>query len=176
MTSNGGWRSRRRWFLLALAATTVPGLAGCDAVKRSAAGNLPPAYTSNQITDPALLAIADEIRAWGTKQTGIDDKPLYGRVEVLRPVPIVQPYGVGVFQQEPRLPVILTTGPGWSGLGHEAKEAAVAGAFGHFSDALKALKAETPLRPTLTVQTPQGMALTWINRLDPNGKNIHGDD
>jgi hypothetical protein len=139
-------------------------------------GTLPPAYTSNQITDPALLEAAEGLKTWGANQPSADGKSLYSRVEVLPPVPIVQPYGVGVFQQELRLPVILTTGPGWAGLKHSEKEAAVAQAFNHISDVLKALGGKTPLQPTLTVQTPQGIELTWINRLDPNGKNVHGDD
>src|SRR4051812_45586775 len=87
-------------------------------------GELPPAYTSNQITDPALHQVAEGIQAWGSKQAGADRKPLYSRVEVLPPVPVVQPYGVGVFQQEVRLPVIFTTGPGWAGLKPAEKEAA----------------------------------------------------
>jgi hypothetical protein len=139
-------------------------------------GALPPAYTSNQITDPALHRVAEEIKTWASELAGAGRKPLYSRVEVLSPVPIVQPYGVGVFQQEVRLPVILTTGPGWAGSKAEEKEAAVAAAFRHIAEQLQALKHEPTLQPTLTVQTPQGMELTWINRLDPDGKNVHGDD
>lgn len=165
-----------RWRLL-LATLTITGLgaAGCRPAK-APAGALPPAYTSNQITDPALVAVAEGIKAWGTAQLDAGGKPLYSRIEVLSPVPIVQPYGVGVFQQERRLPVIFTTGPGWSGHGLPEKEAAVALAFEYISAALKDLEREPTLQPTLTIQTPQGMELTWINRLDPNGKNVHGDD
>ncbi len=139
-------------------------------------GVLPPAYTSNQIMDPALQQIAEDIQTWVSKQVGAGEKPQYGRVEVLPPVPIVQPYGVGVFQHEVRLPVILTTGPGWADMKPEAKEEAVTQAFREISDRLLALKREPVLQPTLTVQTPLGMELTWINRLDPNEKNVHGDD
>jgi hypothetical protein len=139
-------------------------------------GVLPPAYTSNQITDPALLKVAEEIKTWGLKQAGDGRKSLYSRVEVLPPVPIVQPYGVGVFQEEVRLPVIFTTGPDWAGQKPAEKEAAVTQVFRHISGLLQALNHEPTLRPTLTVQTPQGMELTWINQLNPNGKNVHGDD
>ena len=165
----------RRRMLLALALTTAVGAAGCDRA-RPEAGELPPAYTSNQITDPALLDVAGGIKEWGEKEVGADGKPLFGRVEVLRPVPIVQPYGVGVFQQEMRLPVIFTTGPGWPGLKPEEKEAAIVVVYDHVSELLKALERDPPLQATLTVQTPQGMEVAWINRLDPNGKNMHGDD
>lgn len=137
---------------------------------------LPPAYTRNQITDPALRKVAEEIQTWTLQQTGAGGQPLYGRVEVLPPVQTVQPYGIGVFQQEPRLPIILTTGAGWAGLEIAAKEAKAALAFHDFSERLKALKHEPPLQPTLTIQTPQGMELAWVNRLSPNGKNVHGDE
>jgi len=148
---------------------------GCEP-RNAAKDGLPPAYTSNQITDPALHEAADEIRTWATQQASTDQKPLYSRVEVLPPVPTVQPYGVGVFQQEVRLPVILTTGPGWTGMKLPEKEAAVAQAFRHISERLQALNHKPVLQPTLTVQTPQGMELAWMNQLDPSGKNVHGDE
>lgn len=165
----------RRSILLAMASMTGLGAAGCHPVK-APAGDLPPAYTSNQITDPALVDVAKGIKGWGSEQVGAGRKPLYGRIEVLPPVPIVQPYGVGVFQQEMRLPVIFTTGPGWAGQKAAEKETAIAEVFRHISHRLKDLNREPPLEPTLMVQTPQGMELTWINRLEPNGKNVHGDD
>jgi hypothetical protein len=137
---------------------------------------LPPAYTSDQIVDPALRKVAEEIRTWAAQQVGAGRQPLYSHVEVLAPAQTVQPYGVGAYQQELRLPVILRTGPAWAGLPPEEKEAKVAQAFRQFSEQLQPLKHEPPLRPTLTVQTPQGMELAWVNHLDPGGKNVHGDE
>jgi len=155
--------------LLSLIAT------GCEP-RHAAKGGLPPAYTSNQITDPALHTVADEIQTWAAQRAGAAQKPLFSRVEVLPPVPIVQPYGVGVYQQEVRLPVIFTTGPGWTGMKLKEKEAAVAQAFHHISDRLQALNRKPALQSTLTVQTPQGMELAWMNQLDLSGKNVHGDE
>lgn len=162
---------------LALSVLSLVGLSlvGCEKPP-APKGELPPAYTSNRITDPALGDVSDEIRAWAVKRTGAGGKPLYEKVEVLPPAPVVQPYGVGVFQQEIRLPVILTTGPGWSGLKAAEKEDAVAAAFREFDERLRVVKHEPPLRPTLTVQTPEGLELSWINHLDPTEKNVHGDD
>lgn len=137
---------------------------------------LPPAYTRNRIIDPALRKVAEEMQSWALQQTGAGGQPLYGRVEVLPPVQTVQPYGIGVFQQEPRLPIILTTGSGWAGLEITVKEAKTTQAFQDFSERLQALKREPSLQPTLTIQTPQGMELAWVNRLAPNGKNVHGDE
>jgi hypothetical protein len=143
---------------------------------QAAAEALPPAYTSNQITDPALRQVAGEIQTWAAQQAGAGRQPLYSQAEVLPPTQTVQPYGVGAYQQEPRLPVILTTGPGWTTLQPAEKEAMVAQAFRDFSERLQALKRQPALRPTLTVQTPQGMELAWINQLDPSGNNVHGDE
>jgi hypothetical protein len=137
---------------------------------------LPPAYTSNQITDPALRQLAEEIKSLALKQIGSGGQPLYSRAEVLPVTQTVQPYGVGSYQQEPRLQVILTTGSGWTGLKLEEKEAKVAEMFRTLTAKLAALKRQVPLRPTLTIQTPEGMELAWINHLDPSGKNLHGDE
>lgn len=143
---------------------------------RPKAKELPPAYTSRHFNDPELEGIAEEIRKQALQKVGPGGQPLYSRAEVLPPTPTVQPYGVGVFQQEMRLPVIFTTGPGWASLNPDDKEKTVAQAFHEISERLRALKREPALRPTLTVQTPQGMELTWINHLDPSGKNVHGDE
>jgi hypothetical protein len=138
--------------------------------------DLPPAYTSNQITDPELLRTADGIRAWAAERTGTGERPLYSKAQILSPVPIVQPYGVGSYQQELRLPVLLTTGPGWAGIPHEGHEAKAAEAFREIAGRLKALGGDPVLQPTLTIQTPEGMGLAWINHLDPGGRNVHGDE
>ncbi len=162
---------------LALAAAVGVALPGCRrAAPGPPPGALPPAYTSNQIVDPALSKVAEEIRTWAAQQVGAGRQALYSRAEVLAPVQTIQPYGVGAYQQELRLPVILRTGPGWAGLSPEDKEAKVAQAFRWLSEQLQNLKGEPSLRPTLTVQTPQGMELAWVNHLDPNGKNVHGDE
>jgi hypothetical protein len=152
-------------------------VAGCRPAPPSAAEQgLPPAYTRNQITDPALRQVAEEIQGWAAKQVGAGGQPLFSRSEVLPPAQTVQPYGVGAYQQELHLPVILTTGSGWAGLKPAEKEAAAVRTFSDIAGRLQALKREPQLQPTLTIQTPQGMELAWINHLDPSGKYVHGDD
>lgn len=148
--------------------------AGCGPPPERPDG-LPPAYTSNKIGDPVLLEAAEAIEAWALGQTGANRKALYTRAEVLPPVPIVQPYGVGVYQQEPRLPVVLITGPGWNDLSHAEKEARAADAFNKIAGRLESVERAPPLRPTLTVQTPEGIVLSWINHLDAGGSNVHAD-
>jgi hypothetical protein len=162
---------------LALAAAAWLILPGCQrAAPAPPPRALPPAYTSNQIVEPALAKVAEQIKSWAAQQVGAGGQSLYSHAEVLAPVQTVQPYGVGAYQQELRLPVILRTGPGWAPLKPEDKEAKVAAAFRHLSEQMQTLKREPPLRPTLTVQTPQGMELAWVNHLEPNGKNVHGDE
>lgn len=151
-------------------------MAGCRRQPDAAARQLPPAYPRNQINDPALRDLAADLHKWSAQQVGSEQRPLYSRSEILPPVPTVQPYGVGVFQQERRLPVILTIGPGWHDLKAADKEARVREAFEEISRRLHSLPPPANLQPTLSVQTPQGMELAWINHLDPSGKNLHGDE
>jgi GAF domain-containing protein len=154
-------------------------LSGCQRqppAERPANGELAPAYTRNAIVDPALREVAETIRTQALQEAGADRRALYSRVEVLPPAQTVQPYGVGVYQQEPRLPVILTTGPAWAGLKQADKETRVAKTFRAIAAQLEALKRTPPLQLTLTIQTPQGEELGWINHLDPSGKNLHGDE
>ena len=95
------------------------------------ATNLPQAYARSQINDPGLHQFAQEFKTWALQQTtgGATPGPLFKRVEVLPPTRTVLPYGVGAFEQELRLPTILTTGPGWASQNPEEKEAVAARAF-----------------------------------------------
>lgn len=172
-----------------LAALAVVWLAvsGCDPDSMLPSAGMPPprptgeqllpAYQRSQINDPRLHEVATKFKTWALEQrVGADQPPLFSRVEVLPPTQTVLPYGVGAFQQEPRLPAILTTGPGWAGLKPQEKEARVVQAFRELSERLAALKHDPPLRPALTIQTPQGMVLGWINTLDGGRKHLHGED
>lgn len=150
--------------------------AGCGARHEEPAEDLLPAYVFNRINDDDLARAVDGLRSWSEEQAGGDRQALYEKVEILPPTPTVQPYGVGVYQQEMRLPVILTTGPGWSKLSPADKEARVADAFREAARRLGELDRKPQLLPTLTVQTPQGFEIAWMNDLDAGGKNVHGDD
>jgi len=140
--------------------------------------DLPQAYARSQINDPELQQFAQEFQTWALQRRtgGANPGPLFRRVEVLPPTQTVLPYGVGAFEQELRLPTILTTGPGWASQNPEEKEAVAAQAFRKLSQGIEALKLEPPLRPTLTIQTPSGLELAWMNDLDEGRRNIHGDD
>ncbi len=147
--------------------------------KRPALGQgLPDAYPRSQINDPRLRTLAQEFQTWALQQEtgGTPAAQLFSRVEVQPPTRTVLPYGVGAYQQEPRLPAILTTGPGWNSQEPEAKEAAAAAAFRKLSLSLDALKLDPPLHPTLTIQTSSGLELAWINDLVAGRKNVHGDE
>jgi universal stress protein E len=142
------------------------------------AQGLPDAYPRAQFNDPRLRALAQEFQTWalGQRSAGAAPAPLFSRVEVQPTTRTVLPYGVGAYQQEPRLPVILTTGAGWPAQEPEEKEAAAARAYRKLSRALDDLKLDPPLRPTLTIQTPSGLELAWINDRVEGRKNIHGDE
>lgn len=139
---------------------------------------LPQAYPRSQINDPRLHQFAQEFKTWALQRGtgGANPGPLFSRVEVLPPTQTVLPYGVGAYQQEARLPAILTIGPGWASLNAEEKEAVAAQAYRKLSQGLEALKLDPPLRPTLTIQTPSGLELAWMNDVIEGRRNIHGDD
>jgi hypothetical protein len=139
---------------------------------------LPVAYPRSEILDPKLRELTQEFQTWALQQqtAGTHPAPLFSRVEVQPPTRTVLPYGVGAYEQELRLPAILTTGPGWESQEPEEKEAVAAQAFRKLSQGLETLKRQPPLRPTLTIQTPSGLELAWINDLIAGRKNIHGDE
>lgn len=142
------------------------------------AHGLPQAYPRSQINDPRLSSLADEFQGWILRQrtNGSDSMLLFSKVEVLPTTQTVLPYGVGSYEQEPRLPVILTTGPGWSIETMDSREAIVAQVFADLSRRLAGLELKAPLRPTLTIQTSSGLELGWMNDLVPGRKNLHGDE
>ncbi len=178
--------------VLARLAVLASAVAGCEpagapletevlqrATTAAQAEQLAPAYQNSQdkINDPRLIDLAERFKDWALKQrAGANQTLLFGRAEVLPPTQTVLPYGVGAFQQEPRLPAILTTGPGWAALTPEDKEASVAAVFSELSRRLQALKLDPSPRPTLTIQMPSGLVLGWINDLMPGRKNLHGEE
>jgi hypothetical protein len=160
-----------RWLLIA-------GLAFAGGCRPShpptPADELPPAYPRSTITDPKVAEVARAFTAWA-EQRRAGGQPVFARVEVLPPVPILQPYGVGTYQKEPRLPVILTTGPGWAALSADRREAITAEVFEDLTNRLSVAKPAPPLKPTLTVQTREGLELAWVNDVLPGRRLLHGD-
>jgi hypothetical protein len=139
-----------------------------------AVGDLPPAESRATATDPRLEEAAGDWRRWVLDQKA-DGMALFSRVEVLPVTMTTLPYGVGSYEQQPRLPVILTTGPGWASLKPQEKEQEAARAYRELNDRVRATGLEQEARPSLTLQTPQGLLLAWINEASSTGKLIHGD-
>ena len=136
--------------------------------------NLPPAYAKGRIIDPKLEEVARRFTVW-TEEQRAGGQPVFARIEVLPPTETLLPYGLGAYQKELRLPVIVTVGPGWSGLQPAERESLASKVFEDLAARIEALMLHPPLRPTLTVQTPQGLELGWINDVTPGRKLLHGD-
>jgi hypothetical protein len=141
----------------------------------SADSRLAPAYERSAILDPRLQQAADRFRAWVLEQKAPSGAPLFSRVEALPVTVTTMPYGIGAYQQEPRLPVIVTTGSGWQELTRERRERQTAAAARDLFERVQQSGAAPPILPTLTVQTPQGYVLAWINDLAEGKKLLHGD-
>ena len=168
------------FYLMALMSVLVEAAAGCGTSAprpdnvAEASSELPPAYTRDKIIDPKLADAARAFTGWVEAQKA-GTAPIFSRVEVLPPTPTVLPYGIGANQKEIRLPAILITGPGWSSLKPEERESLAARAFLDLSARLSAVKPEPPIRPSVTIQTPQGLELAWINQIEPGETYLHGE-
>jgi hypothetical protein len=165
----------RAWPIIALAVAAVLASTGCERRAVAPAGDLPPAYTRDKILDPKLAEVARAFTAWAGEQE-VQAGAVFGRVEVLPPAPTLLPYGVGTYQKQLRLPAILITGPGWGTLAGDDREALAARAFQELSRLLESGAGAPPVRATVTIQTPQGLELCWINDLEPGRRLLHGED
>jgi hypothetical protein len=166
----------RAWAVIALAVAAVPASSGCEGRRVAPAGELPPAYTRDKILDPKLAAVAQAFKAWAGEQKVPAGGAVFERVEVLPPAPTLLPYGVGTYQKELRLPAILITGPGWRALAADDREVLAARAFEELSRLISSSGGVTAVRATVTIQTPKGLELCWINDLEPGRKLLHGED
>ena len=163
----------RAWPSIALPLVVVLASTGCDRRAVAPAGDLPPAYTRDKILDPKLAEVAQAFTAWADEQKA-HARAVFRRVEVLPPAPTLLPYGIGTHQKQLRLPAILTTGPSWRDLAGDDREALAARAFQELSRLLESSAGAAAVQATLTIQTPQGVELCWINELEPGRKLLHG--
>jgi hypothetical protein len=161
--------------VMAVAVAAALASTGCGRRAVPPAGDLPPAYTRDKILDGKLAEVAREFAAWAADQKAHAER-VFGNVEVLPPAPTLLPYGVGTYQKQLRLPAILITGPGWRALADDEREALAARAFGELTRLLESRASESRVRATVTVQTPQGLELCWINDVEPGRKLLHGAD
>jgi hypothetical protein len=165
----------RAWPVNALLVVAVLASAGCDRPAAAPSGDLPPAYTRDKILDPKLTEVARAFTAWAGEQK-VPAGAVFERVEVLPPAPTLLPYGVGTYQKQLRLPAILITGPGWRALDDDDREAQASRAFRELSRLLETSGGASTVRATVTIQTPQGLELCWINDVQPGRKLVHGED
>ncbi|MBV8130046.1 MAG: hypothetical protein JO114_20540 [Planctomycetaceae bacterium] len=165
----------RAWPVIALVVAAVLMSTGCGRRAEITAGDLPPAYTRDKILDPKLAKVARAFTAWAGDQK-TQAGAVFGSVEVLPPAPTLLPYGIGTYQKQLRLPAIMITGPGWRTLAADDREALAARAFQELSRLLESSASASAVRATVTVQTPQGLELCWINDLEPGRKLLHGED
>lgn len=137
------------------------------------ADSLPPAYPRTSITDPTTVQGVKALEAAVNSMKGSDGQPLYAGLEILPPTRTVLPYGVGRYQQQTRLPVILTTGPAWAKLDTTRREALVRQTHQECLQALERSACKLPL--TLTVQEPRGWQVAWLNEPEPGRSIFVGD-
>ena len=165
----------RAWPVIVLQIAAALANTGCEQPAVPPAADLPPAYTRDKILDPKLAEVARAFTAWAGAQQ-VQAGAVFGKVEVLPPAPTLLPYGIGTYQKQLRLPAILITGPGWRALAGDDRERLAARAFQELSRLLESSAGASAVRATVTIQTPQGLELCWINDLEPGRKLLHGED
>ena len=165
----------RAWPVIPLCVAALLASTGCGRRTITGAGDLPPAYTRDKILDPKLAEVARSFTAWAGQQK-VQPWAVFSSVEVLPPAPTLLPYGIGTYQKQLRLPAILITGPGWRALAGDDREKLAARAFQELSRLLESSAGASGVRATVTIQTPQGLELCWINNLEPGRKLLHGED
>jgi hypothetical protein len=165
----------RAWPVIAVTVAAVLMNTGCDRRAVAPAGDLPPAYTRDKILDPKLAEAVRAFTAWVGEQK-VQAGAVFGKVEVLPPAPTLLPYGIGTYQKQLRLPAILITGSGWRTLSSDDREALAAHAFKELARLLESNAGASAVRATVTIQTPKGLELCWINDLEPGRKLLHGED
>jgi hypothetical protein len=163
------------WRIIALFVATALASSGCERRAVAPAGDLPLAYSRDKIIDPSLAEVARMFTSWVGQQRG-QGGAVFSKVEVLPPAPTLLPYGIGTYQKQLRLPAILITGPGWRALTGDEREALAARAFQELSRLLESSAKASGVQATVTIQTPQGLELCWINDLEPGRKLLHGED
>jgi hypothetical protein len=164
----------RAWRVIALPIAAMLASSGCDRRAVAPAGDLPPAYTRDKIVDPNLAEVARAFTAWAGEQR-VQAGTVFDKIDVLPPAPTLLPYGIGTYQKQLRLPAILITGPGWRSLTGKEREALAARAFQELSRLLESRASAAAVQATVTIQTPQGLELCWINDLEPGRKLLHGE-
>ncbi len=164
----------RAWPVYALSVASVLASTGCQRRASAPAGDLPPAYTRDKILDPNLAEVAKAFVAWAAEQK-VQGGAVFAKVEILPPAPTILPYGIGTYQKQLRLPAIMITGPGWRNLAGDDREALATRAFQELSRLLESRASASAVRATVTIQTPQGLELCWINDLEPGRKLLHGE-
>src|SRR5438045_5920014 len=116
---------RASWYLLGCLACLVA-VAGCGwftPPPPGGTGQWGSVEKTTSPSDPKLKTVAEDWQRWILEQAPTPGgAPLFSRAELLPVTVTTLPYGVGAYQQQPRWPVILTTGPGWSALKREQKE------------------------------------------------------
>lgn len=154
-------------------------IAGCNPSDQDKSKFIVPAQTQTpfnrgETQDADLQKAGRAIREWVDSRKTADGVPKFGKTEILAPASIVMPYGVGMFQQEMRVPIILTTAMGWKSLQSEEKEKEVTQAFEEFKKILQ--QCSIPRKPSLTLQTPQGLEISWVNDIQKGQKLVFGDE
>lgn len=123
--------------------------------------SMAPAYPRSTIEDPPTARAAAELVNLVKKRQTVEGENLFDRCDVLPPVRSILPYGAGQYEQLTRLPIIVTTGPGWDKLNGDSRQKELRTLFVSITQTMQGLN--NMGGPTLTVVNPRGWQVAWMN-------------
>jgi len=120
-----------------------------------------PAYPRSTMGDAPTERVATELATLTKNRQTPAGEILFDRCDVLPPVRSILPYGAGQYEQQTRLPIILTTAPGWEKLDAVARQTELRALFVAISQSTQSLGSVSG--PILTVVNPRGWQVAWMN-------------
>ncbi|NBU77321.1 MAG: hypothetical protein EBS30_19235, partial [Planctomycetes bacterium] len=113
-----------------------------------------PAYPRSTMGDEATARVAAELTALAKNRQTPTGEILFDRCDVLPPVRSILPYGAGQYEQQTRLPIILTTASGWNKLDSATRQIELRTLFVAITQSTQGLASVGG--PTITVVNPRG--------------------
>jgi len=150
-----------RLHLLLLIIATGCGPAPKQMAPLAADATMAPAYPRSTMGDEATARVAAELTALAKNRQTPTGEILFDRCDVLPPVRSILPYGAGQYEQQTRLPIILTTASGWNKLDSAARQIELRTLFVAITQSTQGLASVGG--PTLTVVNPRGWQVAWMN-------------
>jgi hypothetical protein len=152
-------------------------LSGCmrqvPAVKPAEA-SAEPVYPRSTISDPETKRVAAIVRNLFLERQTRKGEKLFSSCDILPPARSVLPYGVGQYEQQLRLPIIVTTATAWDRLDGPGRRSILADL--HESSIRYIAEVPALKGPSITVVNSKGWQVAWLTSLSTADGMFLGDE